>query len=249
VTHPIELALIRWGSGPKRALLLHGITSAAAGWWRFADDLASVGYEVAAPDLRGHGASPEHDVMTFEAYRDDVLALATSWDLVVGHSLGGSITLLALAARPDWAVRIILVDPALVFADRAAAIEELTEPWRKPIDRATIAAERPRWDPRDVDLKVDALRQSGRTSIVRTLEQSTPWDGRPLLGGLTMPTLILGADPELGSMVSPQLGEAIALAQPAVEFAVVRGGSHSMHRDAYDSFWSIIDRWLSRPVD
>jgi pimeloyl-ACP methyl ester carboxylesterase len=187
--------------------------------------------------------------MTFESYRDDVLALSASWDLVVGHSLGGSIVLLALAARPAWADRVILVDPALVFADRDVAIDELAGPWDKPIDRATIAAERPEWDPREVDLKVDALRQSGRAPIVRTLEQSTPWDGRPLLDGLTMPALVLGADPELGAMVSPELGEAIARTHSSVDFEVVRGGSHSMHRDAYAAFWRIVDRWLTRTAD
>ena len=43
-------------------------------------------------DLRGHGASDRSDVYTVEAFADDLVeTLPTGLDLVVGHSLGGTV--------------------------------------------------------------------------------------------------------------------------------------------------------------
>ena len=43
-------------------------------------------------DLRGHGASDRSDVYTVDAFADDLVeTLPTGLDLVVGHSLGGSV--------------------------------------------------------------------------------------------------------------------------------------------------------------
>ena len=225
--------------------MLHGVMSSAAGWWRLAPDLANAGYEVVAPDLRGHGSSPAGPVMTLEAYRDDVLELGESWDLVLGHSLGGAIALQAIGVRPEWAAALILEDPALVMDDVAAAVGSLTAPWHEPIDRASVAAANPRWHRRDVDVKVDMLRQCGRDTVVRTIEDSVPYDLRPLRNAITMPTLLLGADPQHEGFVSPAFGASIELAHPTVEFAVVAGGSHSMHRDAYEELWPAISRFVA----
>jgi pimeloyl-ACP methyl ester carboxylesterase len=49
------LALSQWGAGPRRALLLHGLGSSGASWWRIAEALAEREFQVCAPDLRGPG--------------------------------------------------------------------------------------------------------------------------------------------------------------------------------------------------
>jgi len=186
--------------------------------------------------------------MTLEGYCDDVLALGDSWDLVLGHSLGGALVVQIVSGRSQWADLVILEDPALVIDDAGAAMDSFTEPWNDPIDAATIAAANPRWLDRDVEVKVNALRDCGRETVVRTVEDSAPWDLRPLLGGLTMPTLLLGADPALGALVSPEFGTAIASSHPSITFEVVAGGSHSIHRDGYDAFWAGVDRFLAAQV-
>ncbi len=183
--------------------------------------------------------------MRLEDYRDDVLALADSWDLVLAHSLGGAIAVHAVAVRPGWTSRLILEDPALAILDHDQAMEEFTSPWTKPIDRATIAAEKPRWHPRDIDIKVEALCQVGRDAVVRTVDDNVPYDVRPLLAEVAVPTLMLGADPDYEPLVPPEMGMELAAAHDAIEFVVVEDGSHSMHRDAYDAFWSELDRFLA----
>ena len=59
MTMPVALTTSVWGTGPRRALLLHGLSSAGSTWWREAPELADLGFTVVAPDLRAHGTSPK----------------------------------------------------------------------------------------------------------------------------------------------------------------------------------------------
>src|SRR3954453_17098848 len=71
----VGLAQRRWGKGPRRALLLHGLGSAGIGWWRIAESLARDGYAVCAPDLRGHGISPKPGRYGIADYAGDLAPL------------------------------------------------------------------------------------------------------------------------------------------------------------------------------
>lgn len=244
MSRPIPLATTRWGTGPSRVLLLHGILSSGASWWRVAAGFTERGYEATAPDLRGHGATPPQDDMSIAASRDDVLGLGESWDLVLGHSLGGAIALLCQAVRPTWASRLVLEDPALLMGDPDLVAAAMTDPWNRPIDVETIGAANPRWHPRDVEIEVASLQQCRPGSIERTIRDSAPYDLRPLVAALDVPTLLLGADPQLDPVLPQTLGEELAAANHRVDFSAVAGGSHSMHRDAHDGFWASIDRFL-----
>ncbi len=236
----------RWGSGPNRVLLIHGVLSSGPSWWRVAADFVDRGYEVWAPDLRGHGSTPAGETMRLDDYRDDLLALAPSWDLVLGHSLGGALALAALAVTPGWTDRLVLEDPLLILDDAEAARLDLREAVTEPIDdEATISARHPRWHPRDVEIEARSFRQCGADTVDRSLRDTGAFDLRPHFDALRVPTLLLGADPTLGATLPPELGGAIAAGYPDVRFEVVTGGSHSMHRDAYDEFWAILDQFLA----
>jgi pimeloyl-ACP methyl ester carboxylesterase len=83
---------------------------------------------ILAVDQRGHGrttlpADPEtHDAWL--VFRDDLLALlealGESPTVLAGHSMGGTVGLLAAAERADAAKRLVLFDPVVITADRAA---------------------------------------------------------------------------------------------------------------------------------
>ncbi len=71
-------------------------------------------------------------------------------------------------------------------------------------------------------------------------------DGRSRLGPvhviekLSIPTLLLAADPDLTALIRPEMGDAAVDVNPLISFATVPNGDHSMHRDEYEAFWALV---------
>ncbi|NNK92056.1 MAG: alpha/beta fold hydrolase, partial [Acidimicrobiia bacterium] len=211
--------------------------------WRLGPDVADLGYSVVAPDLRGHGASPHGEDYRLESYRDDVLALGGDWDLVIGHSQGGAVATLCQLADSGFARRLVLLDPVVDIADPEDALEWLMEPFLVPITEAQIAAGHPRWHPEDVAFKVRALLATSPEVLEMTIRQNhRPFDGS--ITDLDVPTLLVGADPEVDALVSKERGEAMAAANPLVEYVIIPGAGHSLHRDDYLVLWAAIEPFI-----
>lgn len=241
----MRLATLSWGNGPRRALLLHGLSSNAASWWRLGPDIADLGYTVVAPDLRAHGESPPGDDLSIPSYRDDVLELGDHWDLLLGHSLGGTIAVAGIASRPDLADSLILEDPAIDSVGTARLLAESPEPVAAPA-YDTIAAAHPDWYPRDVEIKVESLRQCGVEGVTRTMNDASPWDVWPDILAVGVPTLLVAADPARGALVSPELGTAAKMSNRLIEFVLIEGAGHSVHRDSYEAFLPHVRRFATR---
>lgn len=239
----VQLNTITWGDGARSALLLHGITSNAAGWWRLGPAVADLGYTVVAADMRGHGLSPKDDDYRFTTHAEDVLELRDEWDVVIGHSMGAAVSLIAQTARPTWADKLILEDPALLLPNREFATAWLLQDFLSGADAESLAAANPAWAPQDAQTKAEALEQCGPEVVVETLLQNDPWDVRALVAGIEVPVHLIGADPEGGALLPPAFGEELAVANPAVTYTQVKG-SHSMHRDRWDDFWAVVSPLL-----
>lgn len=233
-----------WGDSSKRALVLHGLSSNSAGWWRLGPDLADLGYTVIAPDLRSHGDSPKSSDLSIPAYAGDVIALGSGWDLVFAHSLGGAVALACFAQDAGFAKALILEDPAIRLEDDPTIRAWLLDVFDRPLTEEQLARDNPRWHVNDAQTKAEALRQSGPEAVVDTLGAPT-WDGTSVLASLSVPTLLLGADPALGALVSSESGRGAAAANPRIRYEMITNGSHSMHRDEYGLFWGVVREWLA----
>jgi NAD+ synthase len=106
------------GEGPP-VILIHGISSSLSDWWRLMPLLVSAGYQVIAVDLLGHGDSfkPE-DPKRYKA--DVVYAALEDWIdhlgldspfYLVGHSLGGYMSLTYALNHPDRVRAMVLLNP------------------------------------------------------------------------------------------------------------------------------------------
>ncbi len=246
---PVPLHSLRWsGGGGRRILLLHGITANAAGWWRVGPDLAERGWEATAVDLRGHGASPKADSYLFADQVADVLALGTGWDAVLGHSMGGTIAVLAASQQPGWSAGLVLQDPALMLPEpMSEVLEWLLEEFELGPSEDRIAAANPQWHPNDVAAKVEALRGSSAGIVRETVESNWNWMVLEEAGDLRIPTVIIGSDPGAGGIVAVAFGEWLA-ASPWIEYSMIPGSSHSVHRDdaGYDTYLSTLVEALDR---
>jgi pimeloyl-ACP methyl ester carboxylesterase len=137
---------LSWGDpGLPPLMLVHG-NAAHAEWWRFVAPLLANQYHVLAIDLGGMGDSGHCGRYERERYAGQVMAVLDAVSpgrppFIVGHSLGGFVTLMAGAAHGDRLAGIIVIDspieppgkhsppyavqvktPGDVYADRAEAL-------------------------------------------------------------------------------------------------------------------------------
>jgi pimeloyl-ACP methyl ester carboxylesterase len=114
------LPVLTFGDGPRLVVALHGITASAMSWPPVARRL-SADWTLMAPDLRGRGAAAAlPGPYGLHRHADDVCALVRSRSpeagaVLVGHSMGAYVALLAAAAQPELFSRLVLVDGGLPF--------------------------------------------------------------------------------------------------------------------------------------
>lgn len=242
---PVALARTEWGAGDRSFLIVHGLGSNAAGWWRVGPALADAGFHVVGVDLRGHGESGSPGDYRVQCYAADLLALEEGWDVVLGHSLGGAAVVQAMIDHPGWTPRIILEDPMLIILDQETAAEYVTADLGAEVTVEDVAAANPTWHLEDARIKHEAQAQAGREVLENSIAHNPGWNVVGAVAALQVPTLLLGADPDLGPLVPPALGTSLAEMNSNIEFHTVTGGSHSMHRDEFDQFMRLVLAFVS----
>lgn len=125
----LEHAVLEWGpstaaeglsagGAPRTIVLVHGFMDAAATWDRVGAGLASAGFRVLAPDMRGFGEGARAAPGSYYHFVDYVFDLA---DLLVelvgdepvslvGHSMGGTIATLYAGTFPERVARLALLE-------------------------------------------------------------------------------------------------------------------------------------------
>ncbi len=122
-THPAPgpLFVQELGEGPP-VLVLHGLLGQGRNWAGVGRRLAR-NRRVLLVDLRNHGRSPWHPVMTYPAMAADLAALISDRGLarpaVVGHSMGGKAAMTLALQRPGLLDRLVVVDVAPVDYGRS----------------------------------------------------------------------------------------------------------------------------------
>ncbi|CAN5537890.1 hypothetical protein BH23CHL2_BH23CHL2_33750 [soil metagenome] len=119
-TNGITTVVSEWGSGDRNAILLHGISGNRYYWSDLAPRLASDGWHVYAPDLRGAGesrvGSDDQVGRDIQMYVDDLRAWTGELGLekltLAGHSFGGRLAVDFAAQHPDAVDKMILIAAA-----------------------------------------------------------------------------------------------------------------------------------------
>ena len=106
------------GDGPP-VIMIHGISQAMTDWHALTPELVSAGFSAIAVDLLGHGDSPKPEEAEYYTMRT-VYGTFESWVealrldppyYMVGHSLGGYLTLNYALRNPEDIGAMVLINP------------------------------------------------------------------------------------------------------------------------------------------
>ncbi|MEX2322258.1 MAG: alpha/beta hydrolase [Acidimicrobiia bacterium] len=110
-----EVHFLEWGDqGDPGLVLVHG-GAAHARWWSHLAPLFTHHYHVAALDLTGHGDSDRRERYSHDLWAAEIMAVAAEAGfpgppVVVGHSLGGLVTIQTAATYGDALAGAVIVD-------------------------------------------------------------------------------------------------------------------------------------------
>jgi pimeloyl-ACP methyl ester carboxylesterase len=219
-------------NGQAVLLLHHGLGSIRA-WKANIPALAAAGSRVIAYDRWGYGKSDPRAELGqpyFAADQADLLSLMDELHLeqvvLVGHSDGGTIALYFAAAQVVRVMKLVVV-AAHIY------VEPKMQPGLEMI-RATYES-----DPdfqrkfrRQHGEKAGQVFQSWYSGWLRT--DNLSWDMRPLLGGITCPTLVIQGEQD--EHASPQHARDIAAAIPGAGLWLLPGTGHMLPQEADECF-------------
>ncbi len=114
----LRLSVTLAGEGPL-VVLLHGFPECSLTWRHVVPRLASAGFSVAAPDLRGYRASDrplDLDAYALDRLVGDVAGLARTLGRdrihLVGHDWGGTLAFATAERHPELVERLVVIDGA-----------------------------------------------------------------------------------------------------------------------------------------
>jgi len=111
----VEVHYLAWGEPNRRGLVfVHG-GGANAHWWTHVAAWFARDYRVLAIDLSGHGDSGHRPVYALDQWTNEVIAVAEAGGIegkpvVVGHSMGGFVTIATAARYADAFEGVIICD-------------------------------------------------------------------------------------------------------------------------------------------
>ena len=253
----VPLAFSEHGDGPP-LVIMHGLFGSARNWRTVAERLADR-YHVYAVDLRNHGESAHADTMSFSEMIDDLRVFLDAQGLertaMVGHSVGGKVTMLFALLYGQHLDRVIVVDIA-PFAYAHTYLPEVKAMQGVDLGAVTSRADADERLGRaifDATLRTFLLqnlvsRDGGYAwrinleAIANAMEQLT---GFPDVTGLEYdgPSLFISGD---GSdYVRAGYHAKIRTLFPAAEFTVIPDAGHRVHADQPDKFLTCVQHFLA----
>lgn len=109
-------------------IMVHGAFCGGWAFDRFREPFERAGYQVLAPDLRGHGPDERTEAVvgvSMGDYARDIAALCAEQDsppVLVGHSMGGLVAAMAAARAPVRA--LALLAPSAPWGVTGSSVEE-----------------------------------------------------------------------------------------------------------------------------
>lgn len=240
-------------------VLIHGFPLCRKMWRPQLEALAKAGCRVITPDLRGFGESDlTSETMNMDIYADDIVALMDHLGIdkavVGGMSMGGYVLLNLLERYPDRVAAPIFIvtkaggDDEAGKARRTALAEASRLQGSLPVAEAfrnlLFAPETLRDNPGLVDEVFGWIHTTDpRGAAAGLLAMRDRKDYVPLLGSISQPALVIGADQDLAAPV--ENSRIIAEGLVDAELCILHGGGHMVNLEQPEGFNGAILEFLA----
>jgi pimeloyl-ACP methyl ester carboxylesterase len=128
---------LAWGEPDRPGLVfVHG-GAAHAHWWTHVAATFSRQYRVAAVDLSGHGDSDHRSAYSLEQWAAEVMAVAddagiAGHPVIVGHSMGGFVTIATAALHSDRLAGVVVLDSPVAEPDHEVGAAQAKQAFGVP---------------------------------------------------------------------------------------------------------------------
>ncbi|HEV2149049.1 MAG TPA: alpha/beta fold hydrolase [Longimicrobiaceae bacterium] len=235
---PYRIHAAEFGAEGDPLVLLHGL-SGSSRWWRRNVPALAEGFRVVVPDVIGFGRTRRRGKLPPIAQLADLLAgwmdrLALPPVDLVGHSMGGQLSVHLAARHPERVKRLVLVD--------SAGIPRPLSPLTLLRFAAEVAPPR-RWgDPYFLPTIVGDAALAGPRTIIRALAHILRDDVRPLLPEIAIPTLVVWG--ELDTIIPLEHAREFRAGIPGARLAVLRDAAHNPMVDRPEDFNRLVADFL-----
>jgi pimeloyl-ACP methyl ester carboxylesterase len=247
----LKLHVLDYGAaGKPQMLCIHG-SAAHAHWYDFVAPGLTNDYHVLAPDLRGHGDSEwdrsPQPAYNYDRYAADIHELTEKLNLrdfvLVGHSMGGLVSIVYAATYPGRAKAFIMIDSSVNLPpDRVAAMNTIgSREGSSYADKDEFVAKfkvRPAGSSASPDIVRHLAQHSGRqfedgrwrSKVDRNVyAKRIGRDLMPYWANIKIPALLMKGD--RSNRVSPEVIAGVKALAPQVEVAQVAGCDHHVTLD------------------
>ena len=236
------------GEGPL-VLFLHGIRGNRSNWDRQIDFFARKGFQAAAWDARGYGASDDYEgQLNFrDHFIGDVLRVAEALGAkqfhLVGLSMGGRIArnVALYHSHRLYSLTVVNANPGFNSMSADDVRRFITErKTRTPESIRKLLGSKPRPGAyEELVASIDMIREE---SYRKTLEASVAQDRDAPVEKITVPTQIVTGEED--HVYSPELARAMANRIPGAKLVLMKGVGHLANLEQPDLFNALLLEFL-----